>query len=755
MLFFTMLRFYLIIHCIASIGFSQSFVVEPYLQHAEPASIHILWETNENEDTRVEWGTTPMLGYNTSGTAFTNTGASQIHTVQLTGLSPDTRYYYRTVTSTLYSAVYDFFTPPLPQDNQSFKIVAMSDMQKDWSNWDKFEEIVHQGIIGYISHSYSEDIPKELQMVLIPGDLVDYGWDAYQWPDHFFSPAAPLFAHVPLYPVMGNHEYDSEYFLNYFHLPENGTEGYEEHWWYKDYSNLRVIGMDTNPNYQLDIQLSWLEDVLVDACYHPHIDFVFAQLHHPYKSELWIAGELDYTGEVISRMEIFTEECGKPSIHFFGHTHGYSRGQSQDHEHLWVNVASAGGNLDYWGEYEQRDYAEFTVSQDEWGFVIVEVQAGAQPDFRLKRISRGNGDYFLDNALRDEIRVKLHNIPPVKPTGISPEGNGINTDGIVLEADTFTDNDGDEAMAAHWQVFADCDLSNPPLVDAFVNSENWYYGMNTQESIELNRLPLEILDGSSQYCWQMRYRDSSLGWSDWSHPLTFQTEESQYTANLLLNPGGENGTEHWQVLEGYMESLEAYACDGIAPFNGSFYFAVGALCNSADYSEASQRVEVAEYSHCINSGAAAAYFGGYLSNWGGSDHPEMQLIFLNEEDEIIGESSILDTYNDAWTSLSESIALPLETYSIEMVLMGTRNAGVDNDSYFDDVFLKLFRDESCLDQILPGDLNQDTVHDILDIILMVNLILTGDIYDSNADMNGDGSINILDVISLVNIILDS
>ena len=71
-------------------------------------------------------------------------------------------------------------------------------------------------------------------------------------------------------------------------------------------------------------------------------------------------------------MENFTEECGKPSIHFFGHTHGYSRGQSHDHNHLWVNVATAGGAIDYWGEWPQADYDEFTVTQDEWGFVVVD-----------------------------------------------------------------------------------------------------------------------------------------------------------------------------------------------------------------------------------------------------------------------------------------------------------------------------------------------------------------------------------------------
>ena len=373
--------------------FSVELVVKPYLQSATPTSMSILWETDSNSHSQIEWGTTISMGYLTEGTAFTNSGNSKIHTVLISDLSPDTRYYYRAITSGLISQIYDFITPPDPSSESSFKIVAMSDMQKDWSNSNKFNEIIHEGIIDFISEEYSDDLPGELQMVLVTGDLVDTGSNYSHWTDHFFAPSTPLFAHVPIYPVLGNHEANTGYYFNYFNLPENGTNGYNEHWWFTDYSNLRVIGLDSNSNYQIDTQLDWLEDVLADACDNPYIDFVFAHLHHPYKSELWTPGETNYTGDVIERMENFSDECGKPSIHFFGHTHGYSRGQSQNHDHLWVNVATAGGAIDYWGEWPQADYDEFTVTQDEWGFVIVDVEAGDDPQFVLKRISRGNESY--------------------------------------------------------------------------------------------------------------------------------------------------------------------------------------------------------------------------------------------------------------------------------------------------------------------------------------------------------------------------
>ena len=38
-------------------------------------------------------------------------------------------------------------------------------------------------------------------------------------------------------------------------------------------------------------------------------------------------------------------------------------------KHVWINVA--GGAIDYWGEWPQFDYEEFSVSDDDWGFIMV------------------------------------------------------------------------------------------------------------------------------------------------------------------------------------------------------------------------------------------------------------------------------------------------------------------------------------------------------------------------------------------------
>ncbi len=55
---------------------------------------------------------------------------------------------------------------------------------------------------------------------------------------------------------------------------------------------------------------------------------------------------------------------------------------------------------------------------------------------------------------------------------------------------------------------------------------------------------------------------------------------------------------------------------------------------------------------------------------------------------------------------------------------------------------------------LIGDANGDTLLNVLDVVLLVNLVLVADSpYDECSDLNGDGTLNVLDVVLLVNIVL--
>ena len=56
--------------------------------------------------------------------------------------------------------------------------------------------------------------------------------------------------------------------------------------------------------------------------------------------------------------------------------------------------------------------------------------------------------------------------------------------------------------------------------------------------------------------------------------------------------------------------------------------------------------------------------------------------------------------------------------------------------------------------MIAGDVNGDGVLNILDVVMIVNIILTNET-NSSADYNGDGEVNILDIVSMVQLILEN
>jgi len=667
------------------------FNVEPYLQDGEPQSMRVMWESAQAGAATLEWGTDEGLGNVLDSEGVVSIGGA-MHDVLISDLTPDTPYYYRVSSGAATTLTYRFKTPPLPEAESDFSFVAMSDMQQSNNDPNVFDEIVHQGVLDYFDGEASE----EIALVLIPGDLVVNGNTYGQWSNDFFAPSHDLFSQVPLYPVLGNHEVNSTYYFQYFHLPENGSAGYEEHWWYKDYGNVRFMGLNSNAPYDGDNQLDWLSNVLDATCGLDHIDFVFAELHHPHKSELWTPGERDFTGDVVTALEGFSETCGKPSIHFFGHTHGYSRGQSQDHKHLWINVASAGGAIDYWGEWPQFDYDEFEITTDDWGFVAVDVVAGDAPQFTVKRLSRGDNYETLDNVCTDSLVVTKADQTPPPPAPVAPLGTTQPPECIVLAASPFgTGPSGAQHGASQWQVAGDINGFDTPLTNVWERYRNVYFNEDTQAGESLTTEAIPGLPENAALFWRVRYRDRGLDWSPWTAPVPFFTSESLQGDNLLTNPGAEDGTEGWVISEGVAESLTAGECDGVNPFEGERYFAVGGLCTESDLGRMHQDVDVTAWADSIDAGVQAAYASAMMSDWSGADIPAIRMRFLDESAAVLGETAWFEMPQATWTASNIEASLPALTRFVRFEMQGTRIAGQDNDSYFDNLSLRLGSATEC------------------------------------------------------------
>jgi len=85
----------------------------------------------------------------------------------------------------------------------------------------------------------------------------------------------------------------------------------------------------------------------------------------------------------------------------------------------------------------------------------------------------------------------------------------------------------------------------------------------------------------------------------------------------------------------------------------------------------------------------SVHYGGAFRNWGGSDVPALQVRFLDGAGEPLGEGIVLTTLMSVWTPLSTIESVPSGTRTLQVILTGTRNSGVDNDSYLDALFVRL------------------------------------------------------------------
>ncbi|SVD40514.1 uncharacterized protein METZ01_LOCUS393368, partial [marine metagenome] len=90
----------------------------------------------------------------------------------------------------------------------------------------------------------------------------------------------------------------------------------------------------------------------------------------------------------------------------------------------------------------------------------------------------------------------------------------------------------------------------------------------------------------------------------------------------------------------------------------------------------------------------------------------------------------------------------IQTIKIDEYLDGGWNEYDQNISDHRPVALKLDFGSS-----INGDVNQDGDVNILDVVSMVNIVLSGE-YNNLADFNNDGAVDVLDIVQLVNLILN-
>ncbi|MCZ7636171.1 MAG: metallophosphoesterase [Verrucomicrobia bacterium] len=292
----------------SSVNRDLRFVVAPYLQFGTPDTMTVLAETDQPSRLTVEYGERQPLTLR----ATTSTPAL-ISEVKLADLKPFTRYFYRVTCedaagNLARSEVASFQTAPGPEPAWAFGILGDTQRNPDVTRR------CAEGLFGLRPN-----------FLLHLGDVVDDGFAKSQWVFDLFEPCARLFAHVPVFPVIGNHEKNAHWYYDYFSLPA------PEYFYTFTYGNAQFFMIDSNkdcgPGSE---QYRWLDQALAAS----RATWKFTAHHHPcFSSDEDDYGDQwkgkpgrDYTwGDSNVRRLVPLYEKHGVDIAFAGHIHSYER----------------------------------------------------------------------------------------------------------------------------------------------------------------------------------------------------------------------------------------------------------------------------------------------------------------------------------------------------------------------------------------------------------------------------------------------
>lgn len=528
-------------HSIGTIPGTQLILV-PYLQMPSSTSMWICWHDTIATSTNVEYGLTSALGQSTAGTNEIVAGEYRWHSVKLSGLQPNTEYFYKAVSGSGSSNIYSFRT--LPDSNYTGKIrfLLLSDTHSSDTTW--AVKVIKQAKLK-MQELYGNDLQNHINLVVHSGDLVVSGNSIMQWTDQYFAPMSHISPNIPFMTITGNHEGEDQNYYKYMHYDEISPipAGNEKFWTFK-VANTVFVGLNSNTISNFGtLQKVWLDSYLSSVENDPAVDFVFTMSHHFSITELWGEG-MNYDagpGWVTTQLYPTLKKYSKVVQHSYGHTHGYERGTIETDDadargdFRIVCGGGGGGATDRWGAYQNNDFQSVHVTLDNYFYQIIEIDI-ANKTYESKMFSLGNTDLARDNELMDSWYRKANQQKPETPVTYNPD---VQSNQITFNTSDYSGVDS--LMTVRIQVSLDPTFSTS-ILDTMVHWKN-IYGVTAQfipidlnSGIDLTNLSFNSnrFVGGATYHYRVKYRDHNTKWSDWSNTTTFNNVVSVDDSELPL-----------------------------------------------------------------------------------------------------------------------------------------------------------------------------------------------------------------------------
>ncbi len=296
----------------------------PFLQIGTPTSVVVRWRTDVAAPTRVRYGTS--IGALTSN-AFDATAATE-HEIQITGLAPNTRYYYAIGTDALDlegdDAQHSFVTAPTPGTPKPTRVWILGDAGTGTSEQTRVRD-------AFLDYNGTRNIDVWL---MLGDNAYDSGTDS-EYQGGVFDPYEATLKTTVLWPTRGNHDgvrsgAANDYY-EFFSMPTAGEAGGlasgTEAYYSFDYGNIHFICLDSEgtPRTATGAMATWLENDLAATTR----DWVIAYWHHPPYTKG--SHDSDNSGDSGGRMGDMRRylvpilEAAGVDLVLTGHSHAYER----------------------------------------------------------------------------------------------------------------------------------------------------------------------------------------------------------------------------------------------------------------------------------------------------------------------------------------------------------------------------------------------------------------------------------------------
>ena len=253
---------------------------QPYSMAPTTNSVKILWQMSEESDPTealVYYGTdSNNLNQSISSSEGWNVAdEGYVHIVTLTGLQPNTRYYFTVGASATRRFDKVCSTKTAPEQGTAFRIFTISDIHGNArNNWSNMQDFI---------------CSLNCDIALMNGDFVSSKGNDRNWNNYYFTPGAQFLSQVPCMSSSGNHEtgdprgFRWSSFYDYFHqFPHEGAcEGdtidpRNEAYFHFVYGNADVImlnlnGDESSPEFLPGSKQYHWADSILGTCTRPWI----------------------------------------------------------------------------------------------------------------------------------------------------------------------------------------------------------------------------------------------------------------------------------------------------------------------------------------------------------------------------------------------------------------------------------------------------------------------------------------------------